>query len=75
MSGQRISYYVRILENTCTLYAELAVEHQRGRLSRSGRTGAAWFEHRLANQKELAPSTVREDRCLAEIITRNYVGR
>ena len=68
VDGRRISRYARSPEDAWALYAELAVERQRGRLSRSGWTVAAWLERRLASRRGLAPTTVREDRRIAGII-------
>ncbi len=69
VDGRRVSRYARSPEDAWRIYAELAVARDRGRLRRSGWTVAAWLERRLASRKGLAPSTVREDRRIAGIIT------
>ena len=69
VDGRRVSRYARSPEDAWRIYAELAVARDRGRLRRSGWTLAAWLERRLASRKGLAPSTVREDRRIAGIIT------
>ena len=73
--GRRVSRYARTPEDAWRIYAELEVERSRGRIQRSGWTVASWLERRLAQRRGLAPSTVREDRRLAGIITERFGDR